>query len=743
MRFVEFRLKGFAQHVDTRIRFVDGAPNLIVGPNESGKSQLLTGLIGTIFGLPDWARHRPWSGESDLIGQLRLDVDGHDVRIERDFAEDRVDVHLDGEMIYTGRGRADRRSFDDERYQRLIGEWIGFTDVNVFRDVVFVEQDQLADERLAKRSGEIKRIISGSREASYETAIKDLDGRLDLLRRRGRQRNDREIELLESEVSELERRSIAAAEAEGEAVTLDDLERTARRKLEEGRQRRGQLNALFTGLTQRQRLNEELNRNNQLLSRVGRDAERARKVTEHTQKLQEEIDRLHVPGNPDPRLLREDRTALENATSACVKLSQQIDGISAEIERSQIDRHVSPTQQTTHQPRQSLLVATLLLAVGSALLGVVVSPIAFAGLLLAVILLVVALAPATRSQHQQSDAETVRLDLLKQRRSELQHDLAQAQERRDSIDARCQEWLTRSGEPDIDALLSRMDRHREATVRLAEHGQNELDIETTEVEKQDALTAVAITQRRLEQLDEEMPELNSIDPERAAELRLILERLSTEEERLTNELSDVDVRRRVLQAGSPDDAAAVNVQIREKRSELERKRRLASALELAIATMRSSVEEFQEQALDPVAQQAGGFIARITDGRYRELEMDQESMTPTLHGVGPGALELDDLSRGTRDQVYLALRVGLVDALSGGRQLPIILDDPCVHFDDERLEATVRLLQEIAQLRQVIILTKDESYTRWFPPVLRLISPSSQIEQNHRESASSAPSLND
>ncbi len=355
----------------------------------------------------------------------------------------------------------------------------------------------------------------------------------------------------------------------------------------------------------------------------------------------------------------------------------------------------------------------------------------------------VAFAPATRSQHQHSNADTVRLDLLKQRRTELQRDLSQAQEHHDHVDAHCQEWLTRSGEPDLDALISRMDRHRDATLRLAEHAQNELNSETTEAEKQDALTAVAVTQRRLEQLDEEMPELTTIDPERAAELRATLERLSADEERLNIELGDVDVRRRVLRTASPYDAAAINVQIREKRVELERKRRLVRALELAIATMRSSVEEFQEHALDPVAQQAGGFIARITDGRYRELEMDQESMTPTLHGVGPGVLELDDLSRGTRDQVYLALRVGLVDALSGGKQLPIILDDPCVHFDDERLEATVRVLEKIAQLRQVIILTKDESYTQWFRPVLRLISPSSQIDQNQRKSVNSAPSLTD
>ncbi len=737
MRLIEFELKGFAQHTDTYVRFQEDAPTLIVGPNESGKSQLLNGLIGTIFGLSDWERHVPWHGDPTLTGHLHIDVGGHQIVIRRAFAEDRVEVLRDGETVYTGRGRCDRHTAEDERYQQMIGDWVGFTDVDVFRDVIFVQQDQLADDRLAKRSGEIKRIISGSREASYESAIKDLDSQLDRLRRRPRQRNDREIEQLDAEITRLEERSVAASKAEADAVEIDDLGRSGRADLDKLRERRKRLSGLLTSLGQRQRLVDELERVNQVLSRASQDADQARRAADYRRQLQDEVDRLRVLGDPDPQALRDDRATLEHSAAECRKLEEEIDEIRREIDASQSAGPVVGARQTPARPRAPLIAAGLLLAVGSVSLGLAFSPIAFAGLLLAVILLAVAFAPATPSAPPTSNAEQVRIELLSRRRFDTQRKLDIALSRLDEIDARCQAWLAHSGESSLDALVSRLDRHREATVRLAEHGRSELDLEATTTEQNEALSNVAITQLKIDQLDEGRPELRSIEPERAAELRSTLERLTSDEERLQKDLNDVEVRRRVLQAATPDDAAGLNVLIREKRSELEHKQRLAKALELAIATMRSSVEEFQEHALDPVATQAGDIVKRITNGRYQELEIDQEQMTPTLRGAGPGDLTIEELSRGTRDQVYLALRVGLVDTLSGGRQLPLILDDPCVHFDEERLRATVAVLEEISKERQVVILSKDEAYAHWFEAALRLDRPTTHPGQNPRLSTHS------
>ena len=74
-------------------------------------------------------------------------------------------------------------------------------------------------------------------------------------------------------------------------------------------------------------------------------------------------------------------------------------------------------------------------------------------------------------------------------------------------------------------------------------------------------------------------------------------------------------------------------------------------------------------------------------------------------------LELNELSEGTRDQLYLALKLAMIRNRLVGREklgqarLPVILDDILVQFDDERSAAAFRLLGELSEMTQVIFLT--------------------------------------
>jgi len=74
-------------------------------------------------------------------------------------------------------------------------------------------------------------------------------------------------------------------------------------------------------------------------------------------------------------------------------------------------------------------------------------------------------------------------------------------------------------------------------------------------------------------------------------------------------------------------------------------------------------------------------------------------------------LELNALSEGTRDQLYLALKLAMIRNRLVERQrlgqamLPVILDDILVQFDDERSAAAFRLLGELSEMTQVIFLT--------------------------------------
>lgn len=92
-------------------------------------------------------------------------------------------------------------------------------------------------------------------------------------------------------------------------------------------------------------------------------------------------------------------------------------------------------------------------------------------------------------------------------------------------------------------------------------------------------------------------------------------------------------------------------------------------------------------------------------------------MSGTLYLEGPGyphAMEVaSPVSTGTREQVYLALRLAIIDHLdAGSERLPIFLDEAFVNWDARRRERAFTLLAEVAHERQVFVFTCHEPMAR-------------------------------
>ena len=70
-------------------------------------------------------------------------------------------------------------------------------------------------------------------------------------------------------------------------------------------------------------------------------------------------------------------------------------------------------------------------------------------------------------------------------------------------------------------------------------------------------------------------------------------------------------------------------------------------------------------------------------------------------------MEIAGLSRGTSEQLYLALRFGLVEHFveTSGEPLPIVMDDILVNFDDERATRAARSIEELSKTCQIIYFT--------------------------------------
>ncbi|QJT09434.1 hypothetical protein E8L03_10990 [Oceanidesulfovibrio marinus] len=135
-------------------------------------------------------------------------------------------------------------------------------------------------------------------------------------------------------------------------------------------------------------------------------------------------------------------------------------------------------------------------------------------------------------------------------------------------------------------------------------------------------------------------------------------------------------------------------------------------LTIAAQALRKEMERYRRDNQGPVLQAAGAYFQTMTRGSFRGLEADyDEKGDPVLTGVRPDGekIGVPAMSDGSRDQLYLALRLGALDGFLGRNEpLPFIVDDVLVHFDDARSESTLAVLAELARRTQVIFFTHHE-----------------------------------
>lgn len=127
------------------------------------------------------------------------------------------------------------------------------------------------------------------------------------------------------------------------------------------------------------------------------------------------------------------------------------------------------------------------------------------------------------------------------------------------------------------------------------------------------------------------------------------------------------------------------------------------ALELAQEALYQATHTLQQRFAPRISKRAQELFSLLTGGRYDRLTLSEDfslnvSATDedTLHGA-------QWRSDGTADQLYLALRLAVAEALTP--EAPLVLDDALLRFDDTRLKNTMDLLKEEAGNKQIILFT--------------------------------------
>jgi len=132
-------------------------------------------------------------------------------------------------------------------------------------------------------------------------------------------------------------------------------------------------------------------------------------------------------------------------------------------------------------------------------------------------------------------------------------------------------------------------------------------------------------------------------------------------------------------------------------------------LQIAALILEQRIEDYRKKNQAPVLARAGEIFSRLTLGSYANLrdELDENSR-PILLGVRPDDLEVsvDGMSDGTRDQLYLSLRLATLEQhLGKGEPMPFVVDDILTGFDDNRTKVCLEVLTELAALTQILVFT--------------------------------------
>jgi len=131
--------------------------------------------------------------------------------------------------------------------------------------------------------------------------------------------------------------------------------------------------------------------------------------------------------------------------------------------------------------------------------------------------------------------------------------------------------------------------------------------------------------------------------------------------------------------------------------------------QIAALILEQQIEAFRKENQAPVLSRAGDLFSTLTRGAYAGLrdELDP-SGKPVLLGVRPDDQEvaIAGMSDGSRDQLYLALRIATLEQhLKKGEPMPFVVDDILIGFDDHRTRVCLEVLAQLSRRIQVLVFT--------------------------------------
>jgi len=141
-------------------------------------------------------------------------------------------------------------------------------------------------------------------------------------------------------------------------------------------------------------------------------------------------------------------------------------------------------------------------------------------------------------------------------------------------------------------------------------------------------------------------------------------------------------------------------------------------LDQTLTVSRQYLEAAQEQVHRDIAPLLANtlntWLPRITCGRYQQAIVDPQTLAVKIRCEAGKWRDAGLVSDGTREQVYLLLRMALAQRLTKkGEVAPLLLDEVTVQSDAKRTSAILDLLHEMSRELQVVLFSQEDEVRSW------------------------------
>ncbi|MCZ7382026.1 MAG: AAA family ATPase [Candidatus Methanoperedens sp.] len=688
MKFLELNVHGFGQFGSQKtIKFQDGV-NVILGPNESGKSTLHNAILASLYqpSKADFNLYASWNNPEVCKTRLTFQIsDGRIFRITRDLKSKKVSVEKQEADEFIEVSKTEREA------KKIISEHVGFPEKRVFENTICVTQGEmtaLKDKVAIKQIKDIiSNLITGTEDTSANKAIETLDEKIKAIE--GGPRSNGLLDSLRNEIQELNSSLEDVKNQEKLIQTLTEKSKAIEEGITAKESRYIKYEKIKTKYDAIKKLKDDYDTRKEVLKDLINQIEKINGISKDINALDDELKKFIGYEKVSNEIISNIRF-LENQKNV---MQGDLDKTNIKLKNEQDTFNIAKPEKSNNLLYIGIIIF-LIGVFGTTLINSLFIVCILIGIILVILHLI-------KSKNDTAVAIKTRIEqfesTIREKESSIKDTSMQIESHYSSLPTKNIRELSENYEIYRKKEQNKANLISQKGILL---GKNQ--VEELEKKRDDLLFDIGKIDARLEELGE--LNLSAEEQIKLQELPVLKNEIDDSKQQIQNILGQLSARSFVKSS------IELEEEIEYKKDLITRSQERNSALKIARDVLQQVSTEIQKEMAPELEDKANKILNKITNNKYSEIFIDSNFNIGVMSSEKNDLISPDFLSSGAKDQLYFALRVATSDALSKSVNPPLILDEPFGSFDSQRRESTISLLRKLSENCQIILMTHDSYY---------------------------------